>query len=145
MGHYWRTSPAPSACTVHDVREAIEPTRLAPRDRGPRPDVDVGTVVELYMAGMTIQRIAARLRCNQRTVEHRLAVAGVPRRSRWRSTPDVDAQIALRYRAGQTQAVIAGALGCTPRTVGVALDRMGVERRGWRLKRALPAFTVTRR
>jgi DNA-binding CsgD family transcriptional regulator len=121
--------------TVRDVREAIEPEHLVPNDRGPRPDIDVARVVDLYLAGMTIQRIAARLRCNQRTVEHRLAAAGVPRRPRWRLTPEIEAQIASRYRAGQAQAAIAAAVGCTPRTVGVVLDRMAVERRVWRPRR----------
>jgi DNA-binding CsgD family transcriptional regulator len=106
-----------------------------PPEHGPGPDVDVATVAELYLTGMTIQRIATKLRCNQRTVEHRLAAAGVQRRSRWRSSPDVDAEIAAQYRAGQTQAAIAAANGCTPHTVRVVLDRMGVERRARRPRR----------
>ena len=83
--------------SVRHVREAIEPERLAPPDRRRRPDVEAGQVAELYAAGMTIQRIAAKFGCNQRTIEHRLAAAGIPRRQRWRLTPEVEAEPVKRF------------------------------------------------
>jgi DNA-binding CsgD family transcriptional regulator len=113
-----------------------------------RKSFDVDGAVEMYLAGLTLQRIAERYGVVPLTVRKRLAERGVfirkpgPRDAsaaqahQRRLTDEQERDVACRYRAGELAHEIAESIGVGRKTVSNALRRQGVRTRDKRESQA---------
>ena len=86
-------------------------------------------VVAGYVAGGTIEELAARFGCSTPPVRQALLDAGVPLRPTGRKWPFdkmTERRIALLYEAGATLDELQAEFGSTPRTIRKALTKQGL-------------------
>ena len=96
---------------------------------------EVDELVTAYLAGSSIDSLAAQLAVNRTTIINHLDRRGIERRKSVRKMTDrLVLQAAQRYAAGESLKVVAAPFGIDARTLAREFRRAGVpirRRRGW--------------
>ena len=93
-------------------------------------DDQAAEVARRYVAGETIDELAAVFGCSNQPIRRVLEEAGVPLRRRSHRAADVDVDELVRlYKAGATQDELAAQFGVSRVTVGRRLKAAGVQLR----------------
>jgi hypothetical protein len=105
------------------IAEMRRMTRRLPKgeDRPARPVYDHQAIVDLYLTGLTTERVAQQIGCSVKTVRRQVREARVSRARRL----DID-DIARRYQAGQSTIEIGAAIGSSTGAVSNAMRRAGI-------------------